>query len=424
VSPGWTPACQQDRKERDVRIVCVAPYVPGPLIPHAGGAFLYRYLATLVREHEVHLLAPDTPDNRALLPDVPDGVTTHIVACRQPNGTIVQRRWWNLRNAPRGLTPGWQVLSGFRHDAEARALIASADVVEIQWDQMLPLIDVLPELSDVPIVAVALDIVAQSFQRRRETSTGVRALWLRWLTWRTGRQERRLLNRCAHLRVLSSKDARLAQEMGVRIPIDVVHPILVPPADLPLAGREGVVACIGALWRPENVDGLLWFSRQVWPRVRRQRPEARLVLTGAQPPPELTALNGHDAISVEGFQAELSPAFADAGVFVVPLRQGAGIKIKVLEAMLHRLPVVTTAVGAEGIEEDAPAGALLVARDAAAMAGMIVELLADPELRAAMAQTAWQWAHDRYSTAVVEATVLSLYRAEAVLRLRAQPRSS
>jgi glycosyltransferase involved in cell wall biosynthesis len=212
--------------------------------------------------------------------------------------------------------------------------------------------------------------------------------------------------------------------MGVRTPIDVVHPILVPPVDLPPAGRDGVVACIGALWRPENVDGLLWFSREVWSQVRRQRPEARLVLTGAQPPPELTALDGHNGISVEGFRAELYPAFEQAGVFVVPLRQGAGIKVKVLEAMLHRLPVVTTTVGAEGIEEDAPAGSLLVARDAAAMAAMIVELLADGDLRTEMAQTAWQWASARYSPAVVEATVLSLYGADAVPRLRAQSRST
>jgi glycosyltransferase involved in cell wall biosynthesis len=224
------------------------------------------------------------------------------------------------------------------------------------------------------------------------------------------------------LRVLSGKDARLAAAMGVRTPTDVIPPILVGPAVPAPAGRPGVVACIGALWRPENVDGLLWFAREVWPEVRRQRPAEELVLTGANPPAELTALDGAHGIVVEGFRADLRPAFDRAGVFVVPLRQGAGIKVKVLEAMLHRLPVVTTQVGAEGIHDEAPPGAMLVAADGLGMAAMIVDLLEHAERRAAMAEAAWRWASVQFAQARVEGRVRELYADGG--RLSAQARSS
>ncbi|MDX6254328.1 MAG: hypothetical protein QOJ11_662 [Frankiales bacterium] len=411
------------KEETDVRIVCIAPYVPGELIGHAGGAFLYRYLATLARDHDVHLLAPATTDNLTFLQHVPTGVQVHLVAIRQPTG-VAHRQRTRIRNAVRGLTPGWPVLDGFRQDVAARALLASADVVEIQWDHMLALLDVLPELGSVPVVAVALDIVTQSFQRRTDTASGLQALSLRCLTRRVAAQERRLLNACAHVRVLSGKDARVIEALGVRTPVDVVPPLLVAPDKPAPAGRSGVVACIGALWRPENVDGLLWFAEEVWPAVRRACPAAQLVLTGARPSAELLSLDGSDGIVVEGFRADLRPAFDRAGVFVVPLRQGAGIKVKVLEAMLHRLPVVTTAVGAEGIEDEAPPGALLVAADAQSMAAMVVGLIEDAGQRAAAAEIAWGWARDQFSAERVEARVLEIYAGGAGERLRAHARSS
>lgn len=406
-----------------MRIVCIAPYVPGRLVGHAGGAFLYRYLETLAAEHDIVLVAPESPDNLHFLRDSPAGIEVHLVPCRQPSGRLVQRRWWNVRNAVRGLTPGWQVLAGFRRDEETRRLVAGADVVEVQWNQMLTLMDVLPELRRVPVVAVAHDIVAQGFGRRAAAATGPTRPLLRWLAWQASRQERRLLNQTVHVRVLSSKDADLARELGITVPIDVVPPFLAMPTNPPAAGREGDVACIGALWRPENSDGLLWFCREVWPAVRGRCPDATLVLTGADPGPELVALDGRDGVRVEGFQADLAPAYAKAGVFVVPLRQGAGIKVKVLDAMLHRLPVVTTAVGAEGIADRSPPGALVVTDDPVAMATSIVELLASVEARRAMATSAYLWAIEELSPDTVRARALSLYSADGGLR-NATPRSS
>ncbi len=143
------------------------------------------------------------------------------------------------------------------------------------------------------------------------------------------------------------------------------------PSPFP-AGREAVVFT-GAMDYWANVDAVLWFIREVWPRVRVERPRALLGIVGARPTPAVKALGG-PAILVTGRVPDVRPFLQHAAVVVAPMRVARGIQNKVLEGMAMARPVVTTSKGLEGIA--ATAGRhLLVSDESASFADTVVKVL-------------------------------------------------
>ena len=117
---------------------------------------------------------------------------------------------------------------------------------------------------------------------------------------------------------------------------------------MPRCEREGVLF-VGNFRHAPNVDAAVDFCADAWPLVRAALPGARLQLVGTAPPPAVQALAGDD-VEVTGWVPETSPYLDARSCSVAPLRYGAGVKGKIGEALAHGLPVVTTTVGAEGMD--------------------------------------------------------------------------
>lgn len=135
-----------------------------------------------------------------------------------------------------------------------------------------------------------------------------------------------------------------------------------------------------------NVDGACWFAREVLPLVRRARPGARLLLVGNKPAPEVLALAG-EAVEVTGWVDDVRPWIDRAALFVAPMRLGAGIKNKVLQAWAMGKAVVATSAATGGLLAE-PGVNIEVADGAQALAERIVALLADPARRTALGAAA------------------------------------
>ncbi|NWG53835.1 MAG: glycosyltransferase, partial [Hydrogenophilaceae bacterium] len=105
---------------------------------------------------------------------------------------------------------------------------------------------------------------------------------------------------------------------------------------------------LGGYGHPPNVDSVIYFVQDIWPKLRTMVPGARFHIVGANAPAEVWALAGSDVL-VHGRIDELKPAFDAARVFVAPIRYGAGVKGKVATSMAHGLPVVGTAIALEGM---------------------------------------------------------------------------
>ena len=147
---------------------------------------------------------------------------------------------------------------------------------------------------------------------------------------------------------------------------------------------------------PPNADAALWLAAKVWPLVRRQCPTAELWLVGSHPPPAIQALGG-DGIHVSGSvsEAELEKHYRQARVAVAPIRHGAGVNGKIVEALRHRLPCVTTPEGARGFTE--PGDALQVAADAQAFAQACLVLLENDALWQQQRQAGLAYAGEHFT---------------------------
>ncbi|MDM8536489.1 glycosyltransferase [Desulfobacterales bacterium HSG17] len=107
---------------------------------------------------------------------------------------------------------------------------------------------------------------------------------------------------------------------------------------------------VGTLTWEANVDGLLWFFKDVWPLLKQEHPDLKLWIAGKNPDKRLIhAAENEPQIIFKGFVEELEPYLKKSRVYIAPLRFGSGIKVKVLNAMSRGIPTVTTSVGTEGL---------------------------------------------------------------------------
>jgi sugar transferase (PEP-CTERM/EpsH1 system associated) len=149
-------------------------------------------------------------------------------------------------------------------------------------------------------------------------------------------------------------------------------------------------------WMP-NIDGITWFVREVLPLIRDKRPEVTLAIVGRRPSPEVERLGEADArITVTGTVPDVRPWLFGSLVSIVPLRVGGGTRLKIYEAMAARAPVVSTTIGAEGL--DVMHGENICLADSAAdfAAGCLALLDCEAE-RARMASAAWNMVSAKYS---------------------------
>ncbi len=153
------------------------------------------------------------------------------------------------------------------------------------------------------------------------------------------------------------------------------------------APEEPELVFTGAMNFRPNVDGAVWFCREVLPLVRRQVPAARLTIVGRQPSAAVRRLSTAMGVRVTGEVPDIRPWLAGAQVCVVPLRMGSGTRLKLMEAMAMERPVVSTPLGAEGVPAGEESGVLLAA-SAEAFAAAVVSLLRDAPLRLSLGRAA------------------------------------
>jgi len=155
---------------------------------------------------------------------------------------------------------------------------------------------------------------------------------------------------------VSAADAeRMRSLFGIRnvgdVPTGVDVEYFARPSEPPqAAGSSSDLVFLGSMdWSP-NVDGMLWFAEQVWPRIVAALPDCRLSIVGRTPPRSIAALGERDPrIKVTGTVPDVRPYLWGGKVSIVPLRIGGGTRIKIYEAMAAGLPVISTTVGAEGL---------------------------------------------------------------------------
>jgi len=178
------------------------------------------------------------------------------------------------------------------------------------------------------------------------------------------------------------------------------------PADPAPDGRT--VVYFGLLSTVPNIDAVIHFVQQIWPRIAMANPDARCKIIGGRPPPALLALAG-PRVELTGFVPDLRPHLAAAAAVVVPLRLGGGTRLKIVEAMAMGKAIVSTTLGAEGIEA-VPGRDILIADQPVAFADAVNRLLAEPGLAERIGQSARRLAVDRYAWSAAAQALEGFYR--------------
>lgn len=179
----------------------------------------------------------------------------------------------------------------------------------------------------------------------------------------------------------SAEEVAVVRSLEPGVNALVVTPFALPPAPpprLPPAVSGGLIFVAG-FGHPPNEDAAIWLVREILPLIRRRYPNIHLAIVGSNPTQAVQALAG-DRVEVTGFvsDAELERRYQSARLAICPMRIGAGVKLKVVEAMSRALPIVTTSIGAQGLDDLA---AICDVADAAdELAEYACRLLADDSL--------------------------------------------
>jgi glycosyltransferase involved in cell wall biosynthesis len=223
-------------------------------------------------------------------------------------------------------------------------------------DYLAPMLNLmeLGAAMPLPVLLFQHNVESVIFKRHAETTSNPVKRWVYDQQWRaTERYEQRAAALVDAQVTVSESDTDLFRSMGMTnvlgaVPTGVDCDFFQPPAQLP---EKPVMAFLGSMDWDANQDAVLWFAHEILPRIRKEVPDAEFLGIGRNPPAALRTLAEQDPrIRLTGTVADVRPHMAEAAVMVLPLRIGGGTRIKVYEAMAMGTPVVSTRIGAEGLD--------------------------------------------------------------------------
>jgi glycosyltransferase involved in cell wall biosynthesis len=369
----------------------------------------HHLLRCATRRFEVHLLAVN---NRQLLP-TPD----HVERARRELASgcavveILERpadasRLRHLGAVGRSLLSPqpWDV-SWVRSRRLERRLAELAtderfDLIHVDSIGLAPLTRVFPGRR---CVLNHHNVESAMMDRRARRERSPRRIYFAIEALKLARLERRECPRFAlNLVVSRLDDERLRDSVGqleTRVVPNGVDTRFFRPR-LPLGHGDGGLLLVGGMdWYP-NRDAASFFLHEIWPALLRERPQRRAALVGAHPPRELTDAHTDRRLSVPGFVRDVRPYLDEASIFLCPMRDGGGTRLKVIDALAMAKPVVATALAVEGLDLE-EGRHFLRAESVADFVRQVRRLEDDPPLRGRLAREGRALVERRFDWEVV-----------------------
>jgi glycosyltransferase involved in cell wall biosynthesis len=371
---------------------------------------LASVLLALSRLGEIDLFTFFSADRTDLDPP-PDTVRLRRVETvpRQPRpfGLLHRAAWMIAGRTPRAL------LAFDAGDAGRRLAAWSGERYALAWFHRAEPYVVLAPLLDAPTIVDLDDLEDEKLRSRlAPAALGRPADGRPWTRLQDRRDQRlwRALERTVAARVRRVVVCSEADQRRLDVANCTVIPNGYAPPERPLGrlpvGQPPVVLFAGLLSYPPNRDAAVLLVRDIAPRLRASLPgvQIRLVGPGSE---AVRRLDDPPRVTVTGFVGDLTEELTRADVVAVPLLYGGGTRIKILEAFAHRIPVVSTTVGAAGLEVT-PGQELLIGDTPDAFARGCVLLLTDPGRRAALADAAQQLYRRRYRADLIHDLIVAL----------------
>ena len=279
-----------------------------------------------------------------------------------------------------------------------RELLATGDYDLLHVDQ-IKVAQYGEQVDGIPKVIDKHNAYAMVLKGVAETDPSPLKRLVARLDWpRMARYEGQVCRLFDRVVAVTEKDRDILMEFaGDGRPIPVI-PIAtdcsaVQPIQRRLEARD--ILILGSMFYPPNVDGAVWFTKEVFPRVWEQAPDTKLFLVGSRPAREVVALGQEPNVVVTGYVDDLQPYLERSAVMAVPLRFGSGMRVKILDALAWGMPMVSTTVGCEGIAVT-PERDILIADRPEDFARQVLRVLQDQELANALAANGRRLAEEQY----------------------------
>jgi polysaccharide biosynthesis protein PslH len=244
-----------------------------------------------------------------------------------------------------------------------------------------------------------------------QESNPLKSLYARLEAGKLRRFEAAIYKRAVLVMVCSGLDAKLIERIcpGVKT---VIAPNVVDVREYQISGEVDPFTIVyqgGMDWFP-NRDAVEYFARAIFPLVQKEIPNARLIVAGRNPSPEFRARFADvPALEFTGTLPDLRPVIAKAGVCIVPLRIGSGTRLKILEGGAMGKAIVSTTIGAEGLDF-VPGKEILIADDPPVFARSVIEVLRDPARRKALGEAARKRVLQDYDFAALDRSIAGAFQ--------------
>ncbi|MBI2955201.1 MAG: glycosyltransferase [Chloroflexi bacterium] len=365
-----------------LNILVLSPYFPYPPA-HGGAVRVYSLIKYLSDRHRVTLVSfIDKEEERANIPEM-------MRLCQEVHVFLRRPQMW--RYSPLELTPlGVREFEDTAFKQKVRELLASQDyhVLQIDYTQMAQYVE--PSRHYVTLLTEH-DLSFLSLYRRFAAAPwGIDKILSLVACMKMLHFELRVCQKFDTVLTVTEREAKMLRRLLPLTHVSSAAPTGVDTAHYHPANkacRSRRLLFVGYLQHRPNVEALLFFCRKIYPMIKEQVPEVRLTVAGKGASAAVLELSADPSIDLMGFVPDLRPCYQSHAAFVAPITTGAGVRVKILEAMAAGIPVIATSLGAEGIECE-PGRDLLIADDPAEFAARAVRLLSDEHLGITMANRA------------------------------------
>jgi glycosyltransferase involved in cell wall biosynthesis len=402
-----------------MNILWLSHFLPYP--PKGGALQRSHYLLReAARRHRVSLVALN---QRAVLAS-PEAVEE---ATRELGGIVSDLTWFenpaDRSRLRRGLTAtlsyfrsapydvNWLRSAALRHHLRERAKRDRFDLIHVDTLGLLPY---ARELAGVPVVLNHHNVESQLMERRAEREPHpLKRHYFRRETEKLNRLERQACAGVALNLVVSELDGERLSSLSpgarIRVVSNGVDTEYFRADPRTVQRPRSLVFAGGMNWYP-NRDAVLFFLSEIWPRLIAEDASRSVTIIGRDPPPALLEAAHDSRVRVPGFVDDVRPWMNEAAIYICPIRDGGGTRLKVLDALAMAKPIVATGLAVEGL--DLREGAhYLRAETPAEFVKQIRRLESDASLAPTLSSAGRALIEERYAWPVVGLSLEAAYRA-------------
>ncbi len=396
-----------------MKILQVTNKVPYPVID--GGAIACMNLARgfSLLGHTVTILAMNTIKHHITLIEIPESVKelaefklVDVPAKISPVSALL-----NLLFSTKPYNATRFISKPFAKELQKVLQENNYDIIQLEGLYVCPYIPLIKKYSKAKIIYRAHNIEHEIWSRTAVMAHGLEKWYLKNLSKRIKSFEVNTLNKYDLLVPITSRDGEILNKLGNNKPVHVSQTGIDSSVLIPNSKNliHPTLFHIGSLeWAP-NQEGLIWFFDNCWDTVREKYPDLQFFIAGRNAPAWFQKKMNLPNVVFKGEVADAYEFINSKSIMVVPLFSGSGMRIKIIEGMALGKPIITTAVGTEGISTTSGVN-IVVAENTEGFVQSITDLIEDREYFDKISKNAIEYIHENFDNLSSAGSLIDFYK--------------